>query len=212
MLGPHIQTHASSPPFLSQFEDCAALFSTLESLVFAHYVSRKTLVVNGVLKRGLMTAGVNWGAARQPREVRSHVFDLLLELVFVHEEVNATAKGELEAVMKAVLEKLAVCTLECVKQIDTFNHAGALQILVELDFVKHTLARYLSLSANRVFSAVEALLTPFLDRQPNKADGVAAKGNGGGIEEGDDAFAHARRKELLVAAQSSAAIMFECFV
>jgi hypothetical protein len=30
--------------------------------------------------------------------------------------------------------------------------------------------------------------------------------------DGDDSFAHARRKELLVAAQSSAAIMFECFV
>jgi hypothetical protein len=120
------------------------------------YVARKTLAVNAVLKRGLMTAGVNWGAARPPREVRSHVFDLLLELVFVHEEVNATAKGELEAVMKAVLEKLAVCTLECVKQIDAFNHAGALQILVELDFVKHTLARYLSLSANRVFRCVQS--------------------------------------------------------
>ena len=61
-------------------------------------------------------------------QVRSYVMDLLLELVFVHEEVNTTAKGELEAVMKAALEKLAQCTLECVKQIDTFNRHGALQV------------------------------------------------------------------------------------
>jgi hypothetical protein len=149
------------PPFLrvSEPSDSSTHLPTspqTPTSTFLHpqYVARKTLAVNAVLKRGLMTAGVNWGAARPPREVRSHVFDLLLELVFVHEEVNATAKGELEAVMKAVLEKLAVCTLECVKQIDAFNHAGALQILVELDFVKHTLARYLSLSANRVFRCV----------------------------------------------------------
>ena len=47
----------------------------------------------------------------------------------------------------------------------------------------------------------QALLTPFLDREAAAQDETDA-----------DPYAHARRKELLAAAQTSAAIMFECFV
>ncbi len=90
------------------------------------------------------------------------MLDLLLELVFIHEEIYSSAKGELEAMMKALLEKLSRTFLECLKEIDTFNAAGALQALVEADFIKHTLARYLSLTANRTFSAAEQILTSFL--------------------------------------------------
>ena len=43
-------------------------------------------------------------------------------------------------------------------------HPGAVQALVEVDVVKNTLCRYLSVPANRVFTAIEELLTPYLEK------------------------------------------------
>lgn len=48
-------------------QDVTSLYSTLESLVFAQYVRRKTLVLNKVLKRGLMIGGISWSQARPPK-------------------------------------------------------------------------------------------------------------------------------------------------
>ena len=88
----------------------------------------------------------------------------------------------------------------------------AAQVLIEVDFIKHTLARYLSLPANRVFSTVEALLTPFLGGGGDDDDEDEHAHGDAGDDDASDPYAHSRRKELLVAAQGAAAIMFECFV
>jgi hypothetical protein len=40
--------------------------------------------------------------------------------------LHHSISGELEAVMKSMLEKLAISALECIKQIDIFNHNGQL--------------------------------------------------------------------------------------
>eukprot|EP00455_Lapot_gusevi_P035058 TRINITY_DN3879_c0_g1_i1.p1 TRINITY_DN3879_c0_g1~~TRINITY_DN3879_c0_g1_i1.p1 ORF type:complete len:253 (+),score=65.07 TRINITY_DN3879_c0_g1_i1:157-915(+) len=180
-------------PLQIEYEDITSLYQTLEALVFDDYVRRKTVTLNKIIKKGFMMAGINWAQARPPKEVRSYILDLLLELVFLHEEVYNTAKGELDAIMNAVLEKLTMNLLECVKQIDQFGHYGALQALVEVDFVKHTLGRYLSDQANRTFTSIEEILVPFLDHNP------------------DDQYSHNRRQELLANAQAAAAMMFECF-
>jgi hypothetical protein len=57
-----------------ELQDVNALYSTVESLVFAQYVRRKTLQMNKVLKRGLMMGGINWAQARAPKGEPAFVF------------------------------------------------------------------------------------------------------------------------------------------
>ena len=80
-------------------------------------------------------------------EIQTYIMDLLLELVFIHEEVlyayayyiatvfqyslilpmfqvHATTVGELDTIMQSILEKLATSFWECLKQIDSYNHNG----------------------------------------------------------------------------------------
>ena len=160
---------------------------------FEEYVRRKILTLNKFVKKGLMMGGINWNEVRSSIEVRCYVLDLLLELVFIHEEVHANTVGEIDSVMQSILEKLALSFWECCKQIDSFNHNGAIQILVEVDLVKQTLSRYLSDDANRKFTNIEELLTPYLESNS------------------DDPYCQSKRKVLLGQAQQSAAMMFECF-
>ena len=174
-------------------EDLDTLFFTLEKIILEQYLRRKILSLNKYVKKGMLLGGIYWVEARTTNEVRTYVLDLLLELVFIHEEIHANIVAELEKIMQSILQKLALSFWECCKQIDSFNHNGAIQTLLEIDLVKNALSRYLSDRSSHVFTLIEEMLTPYLDSVQ------------------DDPYCHTQRKVLLMQAQQTAAMMFECF-
>ncbi len=139
-------------------ENIIELYYTLEQLIFDRYVRSKTLKLNRVIDNSMLCDGINWEMAPEPRGARNHCLQLLLEIVFIHNEVYNSAKMELDNVLKSLLEKIANHMLATIKVIDRFSPTGAMQVLIEVDFIKETLQKYLTELSLHVFDSMKQLL------------------------------------------------------
>ncbi|ETO24293.1 component of the exocyst complex [Reticulomyxa filosa] len=94
------------------------LYLTLEEIIFDRYVRCKTLKLNHILDESLLCDGINWEMAPEPRGIRNHCLQLLLEIVFVHNEVYNRAKQELRSVLEGLVRKIADHMLTTIESID----------------------------------------------------------------------------------------------
>lgn len=120
--------------------------------------------------------------------------DLLLQFVFIHDEVYNSAKEELSNVLRSLLEKVFDHLLSTVSMIDHFSENGALQVLIEVEFIANTLNKYLSVNDDTyfVYKKIVKLLKSFITAQEKQL-----------LEQ--------RKKQLMMNTQRSTYIMFSCF-
>lgn len=121
-------------------------------------------------------------------DLRGYVLELLLELVFVHEEVNKISPDELGRVLRFLLLQISIGFDECLKQIDEIGVNGAAQLLIEIVFVKRTLKNYLTSESSEILKQIESELQE------------ATGGEG-----------ESKRGEILHSGRAATNIMFECF-
>ena len=140
-------------------ETVSDIYDTLQNMIFDRYVRSKTLKLNRIIEESIMCDGINWEVANEPRSVRNHILHLLLQMVFVHNQVYNNAKNELSNVLKSLLEKIADHFLANIKSIDRFSRNGALQLLVEADFIRKCLQKYIEPGTAAVFQQIRQLLT-----------------------------------------------------
>ena len=168
------------------------LYNSLEQMVFDKYVRCKTLLLNRVIDNSLLCDGINWETISQVKGIRNHCLQLLLHFVFIHNEVYNSSKQELDNVLISLLEKVSDHLLSTIKQIDSFSPCGALQILIEIDFIKNTLSKYLQKDGSQiVFKQIKQLLYQWIDQDLN----IIKK----------------RKQQLTQSTKQSTIIMFACF-
>mmetsp|Transcript_53896 Transcript_53896/g.86249 ORF Transcript_53896/g.86249 Transcript_53896/m.86249 type:complete len:1164 (+) Transcript_53896:497-3988(+) len=172
--------------------DVISLYNSLEQMVFDKYVRCKTLLLNRVIDTSLLCDGINWETISEVKGIRNHCLQLLLHFVFIHNEVYNSSKQELDNVLISLLEKVADHLLSTIKQIDSFSPSGALQILIEIDFLKNTLSKYLQPDGSQiVFSQIQQLLYQWIDQ--------------------DSSIIEKRKQQLTLHTKASTAVMFSCF-
>merc|ERR1712130_781378 len=172
--------------------DLIELYTTLEQLVFNRYVRCKTLLLNRVIDDSLLCDGINWETVSEVKGIRNHCLQLLLHFVFIHNEVYNSSKQELDNVLISLLEKVSDHLLSTIKQIDSFSPSGALQILIEIDFIRNTLSKYLQADGSQiVFEQIKQLLYQYIDQDHDMIQ---------------------KRKEILTKhTKQSCLVMFSCF-
>eukprot|EP01083_Nonionella_stella_P058598 153450_1 len=176
----------------SEFEQVLKLMDSLDQMVFDHYLRQKVIRINLIVKESLMMDGINWEDAPEPLGVRSHCLDFLLQLVYIHQEVYSTASGEVKVVLEKILEKTLDKYLDYVMQIGRFSPNGALQIMIEIDFIKETMENFLSKRCAETIDDIQTLLLNWM----------------GGREGGSSTD---KRKVILEKTRKSNEMMFKCF-
>ena len=168
------------------------LYNSLEQMVFDKYVRCKTLLLNRVIDNSLLCDGINWETLSEVKGIRNHCLQLLLHFVFIHNEVYNSSKQELDNVIISLLEKVSDHLLSTIKQIDSFSPSGALQVLIEIDFIKSTLSKYAQADGSQiVFEQMQKLLYQWIDQ--------------------DHEIIQKRKQQLTKHTQQSTAIMYSCF-
>lgn len=161
-------------------------------MVFNRYVRCKTLLLNRVIDDSLLCDGINWETVSEVKGIRNHCLQLLLHFVFIHNEVYNSSKQELDNVLISLLEKVADHFLSTIKMVDSFSPSGALQILVEVDFVRNTLSKYLQADGSQiVFQQIKQLLYQWMDQEHNTIQ--------------------KRKRALTDHTMQSTSVMFSCF-
>jgi Exocyst complex component Sec5 len=176
------------------YESVESLMDILYDLLFQHYVRRKILAVNRLLKRGIVFSGIDWTNSPAPNEIRTYVLEVLLELVFVHNEVYTIHKSQVSRVLAEIMEGVSASLALFLQEIDKLDANGALQLRVEVEFIKVTMQSVLSRHAsNRMSSLITHLNHRLMRYKPDREQ----------VER--------RRNRMLRAMQEKTRVMFACF-
>lgn len=155
--------------------DGVELLERLEDMIIRKYVCRKTNILNGVIRNGVLFSGFDWaGIQAPPTGVRDFIMTALLELVFIHDELHRVSRSLVRPVLTTVLENIYQCFIDCLQFIDIISNHGVLQIGMEIDFLSSVMRKYKSPIANGFSAELEHILQFNAIMDP-KSDEVLAK-------------------------------------
>eukprot|EP00457_Paulinella_chromatophora_P000901 gb/GEZN01000902.1/.p1 GENE.gb/GEZN01000902.1/~~gb/GEZN01000902.1/.p1 ORF type:complete len:1126 (+),score=235.22 gb/GEZN01000902.1/:95-3472(+) len=147
------------------------LYVTLEDLLLQRFIRLKTLRCGSVLREGICRGGaIHDQEPQELTEVRPYVLELLITLVGVHNEITSLkVSPEVRAqCVKGILEGVASTFEDCVKELDTIHTYDALQILIETEFVRKSLAAFVTEEADRIFQSIQQLLERIVGQNFNE--------------------------------------------
>lgn len=185
-----------------------ALIGEIQSQAFVHVESEidraedylTNIYVNACSKRLMEIVGqgagveaFDWKTKSQPRAIRQWVFDLLLELVHVQTEIHAINAGLTDYIMISIVDRIFAQVVGCVNSISEFGTGGALQISLDVQFLKHILGDYFNEESQENYGA-------FLERMASERKKTGLKG---------DPMEHV--KHILIDAERFRETQFSCF-
>uniref|UniRef100_A0A6A7G522 Exocyst complex component 2 n=1 Tax=Hirondellea gigas TaxID=1518452 RepID=A0A6A7G522_9CRUS len=150
--------------FFAGHDKVNRLMVTLDGMVFEYYVRKKALFLNSLTRDSFMMDGINWQDSPEPEDVRPQCHNFLLELVHVHRELYVTARKELDEILQKLVEKTLDNYHSYVKQIGRFSPNGALQIMIELEYMEWTLKHHVSRDARSCIRDIQEILSNWVDR------------------------------------------------
>jgi len=171
------------------------LMMTLENLLVNKYVRSKTLALNGIIKQGLLKGNFDWQRAQPPKEVQSYVLELLLQVVFIHNELLTMRMNtdDIDGIMEDIVDRMALTLEDSIKEIESFNANGALQALIEMDFIRSKLMNYSKDESEAAFEGIQR----HLERTSNQ-------------NFYEPAWRH-KRTQLGESCTRNTSLMFQCF-
>jgi hypothetical protein len=171
------------------FNDVLTVTETLEQRLREEYIRIKTLALNQLIARKLLSSssssssslpGASADEAKKGDDekeggggggggVRPCVTELLLRLVFIHNELYSISQSQVTEVLEAIVEQIASSCLAGLVRLGAeqrMPQALAFQLWLELTVIETTLKRYLSTAARATFrqsfGRLKALLGPEL--------------------------------------------------
>lgn len=163
------------PLYDARARDGKELLERLEDMIIRKYVSRKTRILNEVIRSGIIFSGLDWATVQAPPNgIRDYVMTALLELVFIHDELHRVSRVLVRPVLTTVLENIYQGFIDCLNYVDTISNHGVLQIGMELEFLSSVMRKYKSPIANGLTAELEYVLQYNSIMDP-KSDEVLAK-------------------------------------
>lgn len=99
-------------------------------------------------------------------DIRAYVFEILIYLVGIHDQVSAAAAPLLERTLNALVEDVADEALRCFRQVKKFGMGGMLRATLEIEFLHQTLSRYVTPSANKTLAELYNKISQAYARKP----------------------------------------------
>lgn len=119
--------------------DSAALncYGQLLEMVVTQYAKSKFLSLTKLIKYSFLIEGYNWTRNTLNKSgIRSYVFELLLDIVVIHEELaKLTDRNGRDYVILLCIECIFQSYCEWIKEVDEFSLHGLAQLSMEVQFV-----------------------------------------------------------------------------
>lgn len=136
------------------------LLDTLEDMCSALYVQKKALVLNAFISKSQDRRQEM--DKEPPVAIRGYMYDVLLELTTIHRELFLIQKaldgGDL---LQQIVEQVCRSLLLSIQRTPNFNPFDAVQLLLEMTFLKRTLNTYVGERADRILTELMKLLDGF---------------------------------------------------
>lgn len=126
------------PKVLGVFEECwrgvlgpdrQSIFTTAETLdtrLFQTFILTKTQRLSKIIISA--TRGISWPLIPKPTDIRPYIYEILLDLVLTHSQVQQISKPLLGRILTELYSQIMQDLLSSFKRIDKFNLGGAMQV------------------------------------------------------------------------------------
>ncbi|KZT28105.1 hypothetical protein NEOLEDRAFT_1233888 [Neolentinus lepideus HHB14362 ss-1] len=154
---------------ISMDQDRQTLMTVVQELdktLFDSYISPKAAVVKGMIRSGILDSDIDWYETPRPTEIRSYMYETLMYLVGVHNQVNTAAAPLLDRTLKSLVEHVAEEALRCFKQVKRFGMGGMLRATLEIEFLHQTINRYVTPAAEKTLSDLYQKISQAYSRRP----------------------------------------------
>lgn len=158
---------------ISMEQDKQTLMTVVQELdktLFDSYISPKAAVVKGMIRNGILDSDIDWYETPQPTEIRPYMFETLMYLVGVHNQVNTAAAPLLDRTLKSLVEHVAEEALRCFRQVKKFGMGGMLRATLEIEFLHQTVNRYVTPTAEKTLSDLYHKISQAYSRRPGDED------------------------------------------
>ncbi|KDQ60180.1 hypothetical protein JAAARDRAFT_205190 [Jaapia argillacea MUCL 33604] len=138
----------------------------LDKTLFESYANPKAAIVTGMVRGGILDSAMDWYETPQPTEVRPYMYETLMYLVKVHNQVYSAAAPLLERTLNALVENIADEALRCFRQVKRFGMGGMLRATLEIEFFHQMMARYVTPAAAKTLAEIYSKISQAYARRP----------------------------------------------
>jgi exocyst complex component 2 len=143
----------------------------LDVKVFDEYIDRKQQPLLGILEAGMYVGSFDWEECPKVKRVRTYIRELLMTMVYIHNEVHAISSQFVKRVIARLLDIIAQEMLKMLEEAGTFSMEGAMHAYVEVTTLKRCLNEYTTPDSVKAFSDA-VRLTGVLEVQDDESRGV----------------------------------------
>ncbi|XP_044175031.1 LOW QUALITY PROTEIN: exocyst complex component 2-like [Acropora millepora] len=134
-------------------KDLSSDLSDLEGKIFDAYIEQKAEPLIALIEPGMTICGPKWHNCLPPKDVRSYVKEVIMNLVTVHAQVFAVSGELLTKVLTRLSDVLADEFCKQISLVQTFTSTEAVTAHLEARAIQEALAGYLTKHARDLFQA-----------------------------------------------------------
>ncbi|GAB5364719.1 hypothetical protein AAMO2058_000994100 [Amorphochlora amoebiformis] len=143
-------------------KDINTLYLTLSEMVENAYIRTTALGLSDFVTRGITTSGRDWMEPHPVTKVREYVLELLLDTVLVYDDLLSISKDFVAGCMQELLIMLADNFYNLVRGVGRFCASGAMQVVVEIDFIQKVLVAFQTSESQGAFRSARSYLYRFI--------------------------------------------------
>jgi exocyst complex component 2 len=81
------------------------LFEDIERMCAQKYVANKVVVFKSLIKSGILFSGFDWATQSPPLGIRDFIMTILMNLIFVHDELYRLSKSFVDSTLASLVER-----------------------------------------------------------------------------------------------------------
>ncbi|KAI7877332.1 exocyst complex component Sec5-domain-containing protein [Mucor mucedo] len=147
----------------------------LDEILFGDYIKRKAQMIRDIIKQGILMSGIDWSSIPKPQEVHPFVYEALMTLVMVHEQISSATKQLVSRALSKLLETMASDCLDSFRQVERFGMGGMLQATLEIEFMHQTLSQYVTPAASDTLQSIYQTIEQAYDPQQQQSSNLQSE-------------------------------------
>uniref|UniRef100_A0A6B2KY62 Exocyst complex component 2 n=1 Tax=Arcella intermedia TaxID=1963864 RepID=A0A6B2KY62_9EUKA len=117
-------------------ESTNSIINQLETMVLNKYLKSKNYLISTRIKTGLLLEGFDFARTQLYNGgIRDYIIDILIHLVFVHEELHRLSPTLVNKILSTLLEFIYESFIDWMKYVDEWSPFGKFQVGLELQFI-----------------------------------------------------------------------------
>lgn len=122
--------------------------------VFKQYIKPALETIRKIIRDGVADSAWPPAPDEKPTNARPYIYDVLLSLVLVHNQISTTAASLMSLILSTLLESTSTELLEAFKRRQRYNLSSLMQATLDVEFVAQTLSQYATAKGSEIQSQI----------------------------------------------------------